>query len=203
MPSRPSTSASPACGNGAQTTSAAPDPRPPRPPAPSAARLPARKASSQPRFGASAAGHEGALGRALAVEVGDGHPGGSDHAAGVADDGLEQLVDAVGAHQLGGRLQGVEPRIVAGVGDRAHLLHGDAVDLANLGDQQVDQARGGRSTTTSSTACPFSRSRMSIPTTSPRTAPMRLATCPRAPGPVGKPHADDERRHDPHPTEPL
>jgi hypothetical protein len=26
---------------------------------------------------------------------------------------------------------------------------------------------------------------------------------PEGAGPVGKPHADDEGRHDPHPTEPL
>ena len=49
----------------------------------------------------------------------------------------------------------------------------------------------GSSTTSSSMARPAPRSRMSMPTTSPRTAPMRLATAPAHPA-VGQPHADDD-----------
>ena len=43
----------------------------------------------------------------------------------------------------------------------------------------------GSSTTSSSMTRPAPRSRMSMPTTSPRTAPMRLATAPSAPGRSG------------------
>ena len=69
----------------------------------------------------------------------DGHPGGAHDPAGVVDDGRQQLVDGVGPHQLGGRLERVEPGVVHRLGDRPHLLDAHAVDLADLDHEQVDQ----------------------------------------------------------------
>ena len=55
------------------------------------------------------------------------------------DDRGEQRVDVVGADELGGGLEGVEAGVVERVRHRPHLLDGHPVDLAHLGDQQVDQ----------------------------------------------------------------
>ena len=76
---------------------------------------------------------------APAVDVDDRDPGGADDPAGVHDDRREQRVDVVGADELGGGLERVEAGIVEGVGDGPHLFHGHAVDLAHLGDEQVDE----------------------------------------------------------------
>ena len=51
------------------------------------------------------------------------------------------------------------------------------------------------STTNSSTARPWPRPTMSTATTSARTAPIRLATAPSAPGPVGQLHAQEISGH--------
>jgi hypothetical protein len=69
--------------------------------------------------------------------------------------------------------------------DRAHVLDRHAVDGTDLGDQQVDEARVVEATTSSSITRPPPTSRISMPRTSPRTAPMRLATWPSAPGRSG------------------
>ena len=53
----------------------------------------------------------------------------------------------------------------------------------------------GSSTTSSSMARPAPRSRMSMPTTSPRTAPMRLATAPERARAVGQPQPHDIGLH--------
>ena len=110
------------------------------------------------------------------------------------DDGLEQLVDVVGAHQLGGRLQGVEPGVVAGIGHGAHLFDGDTVDLAHLGDQQVDQGGGWQLDHELVDRLPVLTLEDvdSHDVTADRTD--AAGDLPQGAGPVGQPHADDERR---------
>jgi hypothetical protein len=92
---------------------------------------------------------------------------------------------------------------VAGVSDRAHLFHGDAVDLAHLGDQQVDQARRWQLDHELVDRLPV----LTLEDVDPdHIAPHRTDAAgdlPEGAGPVGKPHSDHEGRHDPHPTEPL
>ncbi len=74
------------------------------------------------------------------VEVDDHRPLGAEVPAGMGDQGAEQRFVGLGADQEGGGLEGVE----AGVGElgrrRPHVLHVDAVDLVDLGQEQGDQA---------------------------------------------------------------
>ena len=89
------------------------------------------------------------------------------------------------------RLEGVEAGVVQGVGRAADVLDVDAVDLVDLvtrGGRPARRRRAGSSTTSSSIARPAPRSRMSMPTTSPPTAPIRLATARGRPdGPAARP----------------
>src|SRR5690606_6626073 len=80
----------------------------------------------------------------LAVDVDHGDPAGADHPGGVLDAGRQQGVDLGGPDELGGRLEDVDPGVVAGAGDVPHLLDGHPVDLTDLADQQVDQRRVGQ-----------------------------------------------------------
>jgi len=92
---------------------------------------------------------------------------------------------------------------VPGLGHRAHLLHGDTVDLAHLGDQQVDQAGGWQLDHELVDRLPV----LALQDVDPdHVAPHRTDAAgdlPQGTGPVGKPHADDERRHYPHAREPM
>ncbi len=91
-----------------------------------------------------------------------------------------------GAHEDRGRLEGVEPRVVEAARPPAapprRRRRPPAGSPARAGRRAT---RSGRSTTSSSIARPAPRSRISMPTISPRTAPIRLATWPSAPGRSG------------------
>ena len=67
---------------------------------------------------------------------------GADRARRRARTSASSALDRVGgADEDGRRLERVEPGVVEGVGRRADLLDVDAVDLLDLGDEQLDQSR--------------------------------------------------------------
>lgn len=129
------------------------------------------------------------------VELDDGGPLGAHSPSGVNDHRLHEILLGGGADQEGGGLQGVEPRVVQCLREGSHLLHVDAVHLAHLGHQQVDEGGVGK----------LDRELVDRPTgatledvyphdLAPHGAYARrhLAQCAR---PIGHPHPHDERLH--------
>ena len=166
---------------------------------PSAARLPGEERLQPAGVRGLGVGGQDAV--APLVDVDDGHPGGADDPAGVGDHGLEQLLDVVGADELGGRLQGVEPGVVERVRHRADLLDGHAVDLAHLVDQQVDQRAVGQldhELVDRLAAVALEDVDAHDVAAHGADAAGHLA---EGAGPVGQPHADHERFHADEPTE--
>ena len=77
----------------------------------------------------------------------------------------------------------------------ADALHRHAVDRVDLRGEQAIRFSSGSETMSSSIARPAPCSRISIANTSPRTAPIRLATWPERAGSVGHPDSDDDGDH--------
>jgi hypothetical protein len=108
----------------------------------------------------------------------------------------QQVVDLVGPDQLRRRLQGVEPGVVQGVGDRAHLFHRHAVDLAHLRHQQVDERpvrQLDHQLVHRLAAVPLED--VDADDVAPDGADP-AGDLPEGAGPVGQPHADHEGLHD-------
>ena len=177
-PFRPSTTTSPAASTSAHATSSGPPLRARTDGCPAAG----HKRRQPGRRWGRANGHHRTGGlqvddhRPIGLEVGEAAPG----------QGVEQRTHArrgrPARRPSPGRPGGDRPRRPAPCARPRRRRRPPATPRRRAGPRGT---RSGSSTISSSMARPPPRSRMSIPARSPRTAPMRLATAPRAPGRSG------------------
>ena len=105
------------------------------------------------------------------------------------------VVDVVGADQLGGGLEGVEPGVVHGVGDRPHLFDRHAVDLAHLVHEQIDEGVVGQlDHQLVDRLAAVALEDVDADDVAPHRTDAAGHLAERT-GPIGQPHADHERFH--------